>query len=81
MQLQFTKQAREEYLRIVSVFAELHIFSLCEKILSFENENKSRFILHFAHLFVSLHAEDYTLMLDRAQTIEKLQSSRRTDTY
>ena len=46
------------------------------KILAFENENKSRFILHFAHLFVSLHAEDYTLMLDRAQTIEKLQSSR-----
>ena len=32
--------------------------------------------MHFAHLFVSLHAEDYTLMLDRAQTIEKLQSSR-----
>ena len=58
MQLQFTKQAREEYLRIVSVFAELHIFSLCEKILSFENENKSRFILHFAHLFVSLHSDN-----------------------
>ena len=32
--------------------------------------------MRFAHLFVSLHAEDYTLMLDRAQTIEKLQSSR-----
>jgi len=32
------------------------IFSLCEKILSFENENKSKFILHFAHLFVPLQA-------------------------
>ena len=30
------------------------IFSLCEKVLSFENENKSKFILHFAHLFVPL---------------------------
>ncbi len=29
-----------------------------EKILSFENENKSRFILHFAHLFVSLHSDN-----------------------
>ena len=41
-------------------------------------KNKEKWIIlwFFAHLFVSLHAEDYTLMLDRAQTIEKLQSSR-----
>ena len=62
--------------KIFGIYQNFFYLSPLVKILAFENENKSRFILHFAHLFVSLHAEDYTLMLDRAQTIEILQSSR-----